>query len=97
MNLMEDIKCRVKSNKKTIVLPETMDRRVLEAADMILKEDISNIVLIGKEEDIRNNSEGLDLSKANIINPYTSDLTKELAEKLYELRKEKGLTLESAN
>lgn len=97
MNLMEDIKCRVKSNKKTIVLPETMDRRVLEAADMILKENISNIVLIGKEEDIRNNSEGLDLSKANIINPYTSDLTKELAEKLYELRKEKGLTLESAN
>lgn len=97
MNLMEDIKCRVKSNKKTIVLPETMDRRVLEAADMILKEDISNIVLIGREEDIRNNSEGLDLSKANIINPYTSDLTKELAEKLYELRKEKGLTLESAN
>ena len=44
MNLMEDIKCRVKSNKKTIVLPETMDRRVLEAADMILKEDISNIL-----------------------------------------------------
>ena len=97
MNLIEDIKCRVKSNKKTIVLPETMDRRVLEAADMILKEDISNIVLIGREEDIRNNSEGLDLSKANIINPYTSDLTLELAEKLYELRKEKGLTLESAN
>ena len=39
MKLMEDIKCRVKSNKKTIVLPETMDRRVLEAADMILKEE----------------------------------------------------------
>ena len=97
MKLMEDIKCRVKSNKKTIVLPETMDRRVLEAADMILKEEIANIVLIGREEDIRNGSEGLDLSRANIINPYTSDLTKDLAEKLYELRKEKGLTLEEAN
>lgn len=97
MKLMEDIKCRVKSNKKTIVLPETMDRRVLEAADMILKEEIANIVLIGREEDIRNGSEGLDLSQANIINPYTSDLTKGLAEKLYELRKAKGLTLEGAN
>ena len=97
MKLMEDIKCRVKSNKKTIVLPETMDRRVLEAADMILKEEIANIVLIGREEDIRNGSEGLDLSQANIINPYTSDLTKDLAEKLYELRKAKGLTLEGAN
>ena len=95
-SIINRIKERAKKNKKTIVLPETMDRRILEATEIILKDEIANIILIGKEEDIKKNSKGLDLSKATIINPYTSDLTEELTEKLYELRKNKGLTLEEA-
>ena len=50
--IMDRIIERAKENKKTIVLPETMDRRVLEAADIILREDIANIILVGKEEEI---------------------------------------------
>ena len=96
MNFIERIKERARLNKKTIVLPESMDRRVLEAAASVVKEDIANIVLIGKEEEINNLAEGLDLSKVTIINPFTSELTKELINILYELRKEKGMTLEEA-
>lgn len=96
MNIMEQIKKRAKENKKTIVLPETMDRRVLEAAEIALKEEIANIILIGEEEEIKNLSNGLDLDEATIINPYTSDLTPYLVDELYELRKEKGLTKEEA-
>ena len=96
MNFIDRIKERARLNKKTIVLPESMDRRVLEAADIIVKEDIANVILIGKEDEINNNSNGLDLSKVNVINPYTSPLTQELINKLYELRKEKGMTLEEA-
>lgn len=96
MNFIDRIKERARLNKKTIVLPESMDRRVLEAADIIIKEDIANVILIGKEDEINNNSTGLDLSKVNVINPYTSPLTEELINKLYELRKEKGMTLEEA-
>ena len=96
MNFIERIKERARLNKKTIVLPESMDRRVLEAAETVVKEDIANVVLIGKEEDINNLSEGLDLSKVTIINPFTSELTQELITTLYELRKEKGMTLEEA-
>ena len=92
MDFIERIKERARLDKKTIVLPETMDRRVLEAADQIIKEDIANIVLIGKEEEINNLSSGLDLSKAKIINPFTNELTNELINSLYELRKEKGMT-----
>ena len=36
-NIIESIKERAKKNKKTIVLPETMDRRTLEATEKILK------------------------------------------------------------
>lgn len=96
MSFIETIKERAKKDKKTIVLPETMDRRILDATEKILREDIANIILIGKEEDIEENSQGFDISKATIINPFTSSLTEELIEKLVDLRKNKGLTYEDA-
>lgn len=96
MSFISRIKERAKQDVKTIVLPETMDRRTLEAADMVLREGIANIILVGTEEDINKNSEGLDISRAKRINPLTSELTNSLADKLYELRKEKGMTREEA-
>lgn len=96
MSFINKIIERAKLNKKTIVLPETMDRRVLEAADIILKEEIANIILIGTKEEIDKNSNGLDLTKATIIDPNTSSYTEEYIEELYNLRKEKGMTIEEA-
>ena len=95
-SIIESIKIRAKKNKKTIVLPETMDIRILEATDKILKEDIANIILIGDEEEITKNSKGLNIDAATIINPKTSDLTSKLVNSLYELRKHKGMTLDKA-
>lgn len=96
MSFIDRIKERAKMDKKTIVLPETMDRRVLEAADIALKEDIANIILIGRKEEIEKNAAGLNIKKAIIIDPFTSALTEEFVTKLYELRREKGMTLEEA-
>ena len=96
MSFIETIKERARANKKTIVLPETMDRRIMDATEKILREGIANIILIGKEEDINLNSRGFDISGATIINPFTSPLTDELIEKLVEIRKNKGLTYEDA-
>lgn len=94
--IIDRIKERAKENKKVIVLPETMDRRVLEAADMALKEEIADIVLIGREDEIKEKAVGLDLDRATIINPFTDKLTEELTDELYEFRKSKGLTKEEA-
>lgn len=94
--IIDRIKERAKENKKRIVLPEIMDRRVLEAASMALKEDIADIILVGDNSEIEKMAEGLDLSKATIINPFTDRLTDEFTEMLYELRKEKGMTREKA-
>lgn len=96
MSFIDEIKMRARSDKKTIVLPESMDRRVLEAIEIIEKEDFANIILIGNREEILKNNSDLDLSKIEIINPNRSILTDELAKILYELRKEKGMTLEEA-
>ena len=95
MSFIKNIIERAKSDKKTIVLPETMDRRVLEAADKILKEGIAELILIGDKSTF--DDKGLDLSKARIINPNEDkELTEEVINKLFELRKEKGLTIEEA-
>ena len=96
MGFLESVKKRAKKEVKTIVLPESMDRRTMEAADTILKEGIAKLIIIGKDSEIKSNSRGLNISKATIINPETSELTEELINKLYELRKEKGMTLEEA-
>ncbi|MBR2916870.1 MAG: phosphate acetyltransferase [Clostridia bacterium] len=95
-NFLDTIKARAKADKKTIILPESMDRRTIEAAEKVLKEDIANIIILGTPEEIAENSKGLDISKATIINPFTYEKTEEYLNLFVELRKSKGLTYEEA-
>lgn len=96
MNFIDNIKERAKRNKKTIVLPESMDERVIEAASKVIKEDIANIIIIGDKDEIDQNYPNYDISKASIINPDSSELTEDLINHLVELRKHKGMTYEEA-
>lgn len=68
----------------------------MEATEKILNENIADIILIGTVEEISRSSQGFDISRATIINPYTSNLTEELINELVELRKSKGLTYDDA-
>ena len=85
-------------NKKRVVLPESSDERVLRACEIILRRDAADIILLGDEEEAKAHYQrlGLDLSRATIINPRTSWRMEEFANTLYEMRKEKGLTLQRA-
>ena len=47
MAFIDTIKEKAKADKKTIVLPESMDKRTYEAAEKILKEGIANLIIIG--------------------------------------------------
>ena len=96
MNFIDTIKERAKQEKKTIVLPESMDERVIEAAHKVLEEGFADIIIIGTDEEISKSSQGFDISRATIINPYTSELTEELTNQLVEIRKSKGMTYEEA-
>lgn len=96
MSFIENIKTRAKENLQTIVLPESMDIRVLKAGEKVLEEGIANIIFIGNEDEIKSTGNGLNLEKATIIDPANSELTEDFTNKLYELRKEKGMTLEEA-
>ena len=98
MSFIEDIKNRAKQNVKRIVLPETDDRRTLIAASQIIREGIADIIMIGKEDKIMEGAKWLelDLDKVTVIDPEKFERLDEYADKLYELRKAKGMTVEAA-
>lgn len=96
MGFIDVIKAKAKENKKTIVLPETEDRRTYEATAQILAEGIADIVLVGNEDEIKKGSEGLDISGAIIVDPAKDEKTAGYVDKLVELRQSKGMTPEQA-
>ena len=98
MNFIENIKNRAKQEIKTIVLPEAEDLRTLKATQIALKEKYANIVLVGNEEIIKQKAQenNINIEGATIINPQTSENYEKYAQLLYELRKNKGMTIEQA-
>ncbi len=98
MSFINDIKQRAKQDIKTIIIPESNDLRVIKATEQVLKEGYSDIILIGNKEEIKKLSQenNIDISKAKIVDPLKSDKFSEYAEKFYELRKAKGMTLDKA-
>lgn len=89
---------RAKEFKQTIVLPESEDARILQAANILLNREIVNIVLLGDPNIINEKAShlGINLDKATIINPLTDPLRQQLSKELFKLRKHKGLSLEDA-
>ncbi|WP_457593538.1 phosphate acetyltransferase [Hydrogenimonas sp.] len=84
--------------KKNIVLPESEDDRILQAAETILRRNIAQITLLGDEKRVLNRAGilGVDLKGAIFVDPLKSDDKARYAQRFYELRKEKGVTPEAA-
>lgn len=91
---LDRTKQRAKADKQTIVLPEGGDKRTLAAAEKILDEDIADLIILGKSDDIA--ASGYKLGGARIVDPASSPKFDELAEALAERRKKKGLSIEDA-
>jgi phosphate acetyltransferase len=98
MSYIDLMKEKARADKKTIVLPETNDKRTLIAASHILKEGIANLILVGNEEKIMDGAGWLEveLDGAKIIDPETTDKLDDYVNLLYETRKNKGMTPEKA-
>jgi len=91
---------RAKTVRKRIVLPEGNDDRILTAATRLVQSDIVDLTILGNKSDIENKilhlGLKLDLNKVKIINPIESEYYKDFSNTLYELRKNKGLTIDMA-
>lgn len=90
---------KAKSNKKTIVLPEGEEDRILKAADYLLERDIVNLIIVGERESILERAEELNLKsvcKASFQSMHDEAMLSHMVTKLCELRSKKGMTEKQA-
>jgi len=99
MDLLQQIVARAKSDKQRIVLPEAEEERTLRAPDKVLADHLADLILIGNPEHIKQLAAQWGLThigEATLIDPENNPRSEEYAEKLAELRKKKGMTLDQA-
>ncbi|WP_055427018.1 phosphate acetyltransferase [Bifidobacterium aesculapii] len=90
---------KAKSNKKTIVLPEGEEDRIIKAADFLLEREAVNLIIVGDKDAIlaRGKELGLRyLERARFQSKDDENILKPMIAKLCELRAKKGMTEEQA-
>ncbi len=91
---------RAKEHKKHIVLPEGDDDRILQAADALVKQNVVDLTILGNKETvlaaIKRLNLSLDLENVKIVNPATSERFEDYVKTLFELRKNKNVSLDMA-
>ncbi len=98
MAFIEKICEMAKADKKIIVLPEGEEERTIKASEIIKNDSIAQVILVGDLTAIKAKATqlGVDLCGIEIVDPKTSEKTEGYANAFYELRKNKGMTLEKA-
>jgi len=98
LELLNEIKLKAANLKKTIILPESHDERVLKASEILKKKKIVSVIILGNDEVIRKDADKLnvDLQGIRIIDPMTSDKLSNFTNIFFNLRKHKGITIEQA-
>ncbi len=96
---LDQIKAKAKANKKRIVLPEATEERNIKAAEIILEEGFSDLILLGEESVISSQAEryGLkNIGSATIVDPKNNPKKDAYVDLMLQLRAGKGLTKEKA-
>lgn len=99
MELFERLTKKAQEHPQRLVLPESLEPRTLQAANVIIEKKAAEVIFIGKRDEILAEAEKLGLSqiaKAQFIDCDNSKCTEKYAELFTELRKSKGVTLQDA-
>ncbi len=98
LKLLNEIKNNAAKLKKTIVLPESHDERVLKATEILTREKLVSVITLGNEGKVRESAKKLNvnLESVRIIDPMSSDKLSDFTNIYYNLRKHKGITIEKA-
>lgn len=97
--LFEKLRQNAVANQQRIILPEGTEPRTLRAANRVIGDGVAKVILIGKKEEIMTKAVELNLLNigyATIIDPTDADKVEKYAQLFYELRKNKGVTIEDA-
>lgn len=96
--MMTRIYQKARQNPQTIVFPEGNQPKIIKAAQLCLDEAIAHPILLGNREEIESVAadHGYDLEGIEIIDPLTSEKTKNYIAEFFEMRARKGVTLVEA-
>ncbi len=98
MNFIDQIFENARILNKRIVLPEGSEPRTLRAAEIIIKQKLAQLILLGNAKVIQQEAAklGVDISHAVIVDPVSDVRREHYARLMTEIRKSKGLTHEEA-
>ena len=93
-----DVAQQAMANPMTIVLPESDDARILEAAMISSHRGVAKMVLLGEPDEVTAKAKGMgfDLSNVEIVSMNDAARLDRYAAKYAEIRAAKGVTLEQA-
>ena len=91
MAMFDKLLANLKASKKTIVLTEGTDARILSAAERLLKEELMGVILCGTPDEVKAAAAegGYDITGAEILDPLTYPEMDALVAQMAELRKGK--------
>jgi phosphate acetyltransferase len=89
---------RAREAHKHIVLPESTDDRILEAASILLRRGVARLTLLGDEKLVRARASvlALDLEEATVVSPTDPELVERFAAEYARARAHTGMTIERA-
>lgn len=98
MSTLDTIKARAKEKQRKVVLPEGSDPRTIEAAKIIVDDNMAEVDILGSESEVAPlaKESGLDLGRVSLVDPTKSDQFERYVEDFCELRKAKKITPEQA-
>ena len=98
MHLVEQIKTKARADKQTVVLPEGYDDRMIQAAALIVADNLADVVLLGNQDTLKAKAAelGVVLDGVTLVDPKSSEMLAGYADELVEIRKKKGLTRDEA-
>jgi phosphate acetyltransferase len=92
---------RARSDRRRIVLPEGAEERILRAAEVLLRRNVCDLVLLGDQDLVRKRAAelgiNLDVPACEVIDPQTSPLREGFAGLYAKLRAHKGVSYELAH
>ena len=87
-----------RSDRRTIVMPESTDDRILTSADILLQRGVANLILLGDAQAIKQRATrlGLSLHGVTVVDPTDLELIERFAAEYARVRAHKGVTIEQA-
>ncbi len=98
MHLVDQIKAKARTSLQTVVLPESYDDRMIQAAERITRDGLAKVVLLGDKGELAAKAEamGVSLDGVSVIDPKNAARLNDYVTELVKLRAKKGMTVEQA-